>query len=129
VITVSMAELAETVKQALDSGDIEKYATLLAPDATWGAPDDNEWGCHDRREVLGWYRRAREAGMRAEVSEVVVGTDKLLVGLRVSGRAEADEQSGPVDRWQVLTIRDGLVADIRGFEDRDEAARRAGVTN
>jgi ketosteroid isomerase-like protein len=124
-----MLELAETVKQALDSGDLEKYSTLLAPDATWGAPDDNEWGCHNRREVLTWYRRAQEAGMRAEVSEVVVGEGKLLVGVRVSGNDAAEDNGGTIDRWQVLTIRDGLVADIRGFEDRAEAARRAGITD
>jgi len=32
-----------------------------------------------------------------------------------------------VERWQVLTLRGGRVADIRGFDDRAVAAARAGV--
>ena len=32
-----------------------------------------------------------------------------------------------VDRWQVLTLRDGMVADILGFDNRAEAAAAAGL--
>jgi ketosteroid isomerase-like protein len=67
------------------------------------------------------------AGARARVTEVVEGNDRLLVGLRVTGTAGAAEHGGTADRWQVLTVRDGRVVDIRGFEDRSSAAARAGV--
>ena len=125
--TLSMSELAARVKEALEADDLTAYSDLLDPHATWGAPDDEVWGCHSRKEILAWYGQARDAGVRASVTEVVEGTDKLLVGLRVWGRDDADESGDALERWQVLTIRDGLVSDIRGFEDRETAAARAGV--
>jgi ketosteroid isomerase-like protein len=122
-------EIAERVRSALESSDLTAFRELLAPDARWGPPDDAQYGCHNRDEVLAWYTRGRDAGVRATVTEVVVGADKLLVGLRVSGNPAASAQDGAADRWQVLTLRGGQVADIRGFDDRDEAADRAGVAH
>jgi len=122
-----MHDLADRVREALGSADLEAYADLLDPKAQWGPPDDALTGCRSRDEVLAWYARARDAGARAKVTEVVVGDGKLLVGLRVSGTQAAEDGGGEVDRWQVLTIRNGRVADIRGFDDRDVAAMRAGV--
>lgn len=117
---MNTAELAEKVKAALESADIDAYRELLAPDVHWGPPDSPEWGCHNRNEVLAWYKEARRTGMSATVTEVVAGPECLLVGLEVSGRDE------PL-RWQVLRVRDGLISDIAGFDDRAEAAARAGV--
>ncbi len=112
---------------ALDAGDLDAYRELLDPHATWGPPDDPVSGCHSRDEVLAWYGRSRDAGMRARVTEVAVGAGKLLVGMRVVGRPAAEDAGGEADRWQVLTLGDGRIVDIRGFDDRVEAARRAGV--
>lgn len=125
------ADVAGRVAAALGSADLDEFADLLTPDARWGPPDDPVSGCHSREEVLAWYRTARDQGMRAEVTEVVAGPGKLLVGLHVSNAATAETseevQVGWVERWQVLTLRDGQVADIRGFDDRHEAAARAGL--
>jgi hypothetical protein len=127
--------LAALIGQALAAADLEAYASLLHPEVRWGAPGDPSPPCQNRSQVLAWYRNGREAGSRARVTETVVAGDKILVGLRVS-RAEADSgtsggtsggASAEVDRWQVLTTRDGLVSDIRGFDSRDEAAGAAGL--
>jgi hypothetical protein len=64
--------------------------------------------------------------VRAHVTETVVSADKILVGLRISASEPAATAGAEADRWQVLTVRDGLVADIRGFDSRDEAADAAG---
>lgn len=111
------AELAERVKDALESADLDKIGELLAPDVTWGAPGDPNPACRNRDQVPTWYRQGRNAGARARVVEMEERGGKYLVGLRVDGGAEA----GTFDRWQVLTIRDGLIGDIRGYPDRDEA--------
>jgi hypothetical protein len=116
--------IARQVKAALEAADVSAFSDLLDPHVRWGAPDDPVPPCQTRDQVLTWYQRGRDDGVRASVTEVVVGDDKLLVGLRVVGRAAEDE---PVDRWQVLTLGGGLVVDIRGFDDRGEAAARAGV--
>ena len=126
-------QLAGQVRAALGSGDLTAYRHLLAPDVRWGPPGDQVSGCHTRGQVLDWYQAARDQGVRAEVTEVAAGTDRLLVGLVVSGRHGEDGghagSGGARPRWQVLTVRDGLIADIRGFDDRAEAAAEAGVTS
>ena len=109
------------MRVALQSTDLDGFADLLAPDVKWGAPGDQTFGCQNRNQVLQWYRRSREAGMKADVSDVARHGDRILVTMRV------DRGHGPEERWQVLTVRDGLVADIRGYEDRFDAEAAAGI--
>jgi hypothetical protein len=116
--------LAEQIRVALQSADLDAYEELLDPDVSWGPPDDQVSGCHNRSEVLAWYRRGRDSGVRAEVVETVVSKDTILVGLKVRGSSGEADGSDELDRWQVLTIFNGRVKDIRGFEDRDEAVAR-----
>src|SRR6516162_1939624 len=87
----------------------------------------SEFDCQNRDQVIAWWSGARAAGARAAVTEVTGGAAALLVGLEVTGIPAADEAGGAVERWQVLTLRGGRVADIRGFDDRAVAAARAGV--
>ena len=127
-VALSLDELQPLVRVALEAGDLDAYQQLLAPDVQWGPAEEPEWGCKNRREVLNWYKAARDCGMGATVNEVVVGTGCLLVGLTVSGTPGAEEHDGAISRWQVLTVRDGQISDIRGFANRDSAAERAGVS-
>lgn len=62
------------------------------------------------------------------MADVFAHGDKILVGLKVAGRAGVDDKTGAEkDRWQVLTVADGQIVDIRGFDDRGEAAAYAGM--
>ncbi len=123
----SPQRLAAQVRAALESADLAAIGELLDPDVHWGPPDEREPSCQNRDQVLAWYQRGGDAGVRASVTEVVVVEDKMLVGLRVVGRAAAEENAGEADRWQVLTLRGGRVVDIRGFDDQSEAATRVGL--
>jgi hypothetical protein len=49
--------------------------------------------------------------------------DKILVGLSIFEEASS-RSSGEANRWQILTVRSGLIVDIRGFEGRDTAVPR-----
>jgi ketosteroid isomerase-like protein len=122
----TMDEVAREVRAALESADLTAFSHLLDPDVHWGAPDDAAPGCTNRQQVLTWYRRGRARGVRASVTELVVGGDKLLVGLKVVGNPAMAESGGQVQRWQVLTVAAGRIVDIRGFEDRADAAARLG---
>lgn len=119
----SMEHLAEQVKAALESADLSAYSDLLDPHVQWGPPEDRSV-CRNRRQVLTWYERGRESGTRAKVSEITVMGDRLLVGLRVSNLL-ADSAGAETDRWQVLTVRDGRVVQIVGYEKRDDAIAEA----
>lgn len=120
--------VAERIRAALESADTTAIAAMLDPDVTWGAPDDETPACRNRREVLAWYQRGRDAGVRAHVTEVVVRGDRALVGLLVTGRSDVSESGGEEARWQVLSLAGDRVIDIRGFDDREQAAARAGIT-
>jgi ketosteroid isomerase-like protein len=126
---IERAGLIERITAALESGDLTAIGDLLDPEVHWGAPDDAAPGCVNRRQVLAWYRRAREAGAGARVTEVVARPDHILVGIAVRGTPAAAENGGEVARWQVLSVAGGLVTDIRGFDDREQAAARAGISS
>jgi hypothetical protein len=122
------AALAGRVRSALESGELDAIRDLLDPGARWGAPEGpSDADCRNRDQVVAWWAKARAAGARAVVIEVIAGAGTLLVELEVSGTSAADEAGGAVRRWQVLTLRGDRIADIRGFDDRTTAAARAGV--
>ena len=123
----SVEALAGRVKDAFESADVARIGELLGDGVRWGAPDDPAPPCQNRDQVLEWYERGREAGVRAEVFETVARGDKILVGLKVRGDLTRRASVPEHDRWQVLTVDRDRVVDIRGFEDRGEAARRAGL--
>lgn len=121
-------DLAETVMSAMANADLDAFLNLCAEDVHWGAPGDSRGGCHNRDQVRSWYESAFGRGVRAEVTEIIQGPTSLLVGLTVSGSPSAEEQGGGAERWQVLTIQDGRITDICGFDDRTQAATWAGMT-
>lgn len=125
-MALSIIDLAERVREAMESNDTDALAALMSPDVRWGAPDDPDGGCRNRDQARAWYEAALSRGVRATVNELAVGDGCLMVGLTVHGRP-ADDGSGTSYRWQVLKVDDGLVADIRGFDSRQEAALRAGI--
>jgi ketosteroid isomerase-like protein len=123
----SVEVVAQRVRAALGAADLPAFSDLLDPNVHWGAPDDPSPSCQNKKQVLAWYQRGKDAGVRARVVEVDVVDDRILVGLVVGDQA-ADERGGEVERWQVLTVRDGRIVDIVAFDSRIEASTRAGVS-
>jgi len=121
--------LALQVKLALESADLSAYAELLDPDVRWGPPGDPSPPCQNRGQVMAWYQRGKSAGTRASVTEVTVIGDRLLVGLLVMGARDAGPRSRLSSRWQVLTVSDGRINDIVGFESREEAESYVAVAD
>jgi hypothetical protein len=121
---MQMEQIAGQVQAALQTADLTGYRQLLDPHVTWGAPDDTTSGCRNRDQVLAWYQRGRAKGVRADVFETVVLNDKILVGLSIFDDQASSESGGQTHRWQILTVKDGLVVDIRGFDERDTAISR-----
>jgi hypothetical protein len=91
------AALAGRVRSALESGDLDAIRGLLDRNARWGALEGPGDGDCRNRDQ------------------------------DVSGPPAAAEAGGTVRRWQVLTVKGDRITDIRGFDDRTEAAARAGV--
>jgi hypothetical protein len=115
---MTAASIAERVRAALGAADLDQMATLLSPDAHWGAPDDPTPPCRTRDQVLRWFEKGRAAGHRGTVTDVEVHGNVLLVGLRLDDGGE---------RWQVMRVGPDGVNDIRGFEDRAAAVAILGL--
>ena len=125
--SASMQGLAKQVRAALESTDLSAFSDLLDPNVRWGPPGDQSPPCQSREQVLTWYQRGRDRGTTAEVSEVTVLGDRIIVGLVVAGSPAARERGGQALRWQVLTVRNGRVVEIVGFDQRNKAAEWAAV--
>ncbi len=121
-------DFLDRLRTALESQNVNRLAELLAPDVTWGAPGDPNPPCRNSDQVIRWYQDGFDNGVRTTVREVTPLGDNVLVGLSVTGNPAAGDADGAVDRWEVLAITDGLVSDIRGFEDRESAVAHAGRT-
>jgi ketosteroid isomerase-like protein len=126
----TMDVLATQVRLALESADLTVMGELLAPDARWGAPEQKVPTCRNSQQILQWYEAGKNMGVRADVTEMVVIDTNIVVGLH--RRARPDVASNAQDvRWQVLSVKDGRIAEIRGYETRHEATEFAttGVSN
>jgi ketosteroid isomerase-like protein len=119
------ATVARRVRAALEGGDPSQWAALLDPDVRWGAPGDPSPPCQNRQQVIEWYRRARDEGTVGTVTDVVAAADKVVVSMTV--RAPSPGGVHEVERWQVLTVANGRITDIRGYDDRAEALTAAGL--
>jgi ketosteroid isomerase-like protein len=125
----ALGAVATRVVAAWQAADLAAISALLDPQVRWGPPGDPSPPCRSREQVLSWYRRGRSFGARATVAQTAVCGDRILLALKVTGRGDAGTGSRPEDHWQVLTVRNGLITEIVGFDDGDEAARWAGLTD
>ncbi len=126
-----MEMLAQRVRNAMEAIDLATMAELLAPNAKWGAPEQEVPMCQNAHEILSWYDLAQAEGVRAEIKEVVVVGESLVIGLKVLANKDVDPKAKNRTRWQVMSVRDGRIAEIRGYETRGEASQFAtsGVSN
>jgi ketosteroid isomerase-like protein len=118
---MSMDEIAVLVRNALAAEELSAFTELLDPAVTWGAPGARNPSCQNRNQVLAWYQRGRDAGVSGSVYDVEVLGDRLLVSISVRGTENAREHGGTALRFQVLTVRNGKVVEIVGFDDKTEA--------
>ena len=110
------------VRYAMESIDLDVMSELLAPNARWGAPEQDVPTCRSATEILAWYELARVNGARADITEMVVVGENIVVGLKIIANKDRGPKSKNATRWQVLSVRDGRIAEIRGYERRSDAA-------
>jgi hypothetical protein len=119
-MSASLQALAGTLEAAFHRRDAALLASVLAADVRWGGEEETPETCHSDREVLAWYERLRAEGAQAQVEEVVVRERAVVLGLLVSMPGGAPEAE-PMRIWQTFAVADGLVVEIRGYPERDEA--------
>ena len=128
--TPAMIDQLRAAVDALDQGDPEPFAALIAEDNEWrGVTQGFLWWkqvpeCHgptEAREVLNGALRSREGEhLLRDVEFTQVGDNKVI------GSAQWLAPDGKRRRrFQVLTFRDGKIVDMQGCSTRREAERFA----
>jgi ankyrin repeat protein len=113
-----MAEIARHLETACRDLDLDVLGSLLHPEVRWTGL------CNDRTQVLDWYRAVLAEGIEATVRSVEVHRDAVVVGLAVGRRAEGARPAPPQQLYQVYTVNNGQIIEIRGYPDRDSALTR-----
>jgi ketosteroid isomerase-like protein len=75
--------------------------------------------------MLDWL--APWATYRAEAEEVIDCGDRVLVLRSVFGRLEGSAEEVTLTGAAVFTVRDGKIARIEGYADRDQALKAVGL--
>ncbi|MFF3688062.1 nuclear transport factor 2 family protein [Streptomyces sp. NPDC002187] len=114
--------VAELLRAALTAHDTARLATLLDPGVRWGGEEDTDSTCHSRDDVLRWYAGLRAAGVRTRVDEVLVHGQAVILGTSIDWpHCDDPDEERPDRLFHVFRIRGGLVYDIRGCPDLQQA--------
>lgn len=113
--------VGDALRAAMAAGDPEVLRRVLSPDVRWG-DDGHPRSCRGPDEVVATMRRALDLGVAARLGEVVAGPRAVLAELVVEFPGQ-----DPLVRYQVYDVADGLVTEIRGFDDAADARAAAGL--
>ncbi|MGH7187689.1 MAG: nuclear transport factor 2 family protein [Burkholderiales bacterium] len=125
-----MIDQLRAAAEALNQGDPEPFASLIADENEWrGVSHGHLWwkstpSCHgsdEAREVLKFQIKKR-GDRRIEIQPefTQVGDNKIIGSTQWLG---ADGRRH--ERFQVITLRDGKIVDMQGCASRREAERFA----
>ena len=113
-----MADVAQHLEAAYRHLDLELLGSLLHPEVRWSGL------CNTSAQVLDWYRQSLADGTRPTVESVEVDRDAVMLGITLSRPAEG-ARPAPAERlYQVFTVGNGEVVEIRGYPDRASALAR-----
>jgi len=123
-------EVLQEVYSHWERGDFT-YWEAFADDYVWKAVDAIESGEYTGiAEVSAAWRTWLQAwdGFSVEAEEVVAGSDGRYVVMQLfRGKGKASGLESEERSAAVVTMRDGLIARMEGFWDRDVALQAAGV--
>ena len=114
-----MADVARHIEAAYRGLDLDLLASLLHPEVRWTGI------CQNSSQVLDWYRGLMAEGVMPTVQSVEVDRDAVVVGLTVPSPAEGARPAPPQHVYQVFTVNDAQIVDIRGYPDRARARARS----
>ena len=125
-------EIIRRAMEAWNRGDIEASLQLAHPAIEWspgGALPDATETFHGHEEVREFFRIFTEPWERIslEVDEFIERGDQVVAlgHFHATGRDSGVEVAGSFG--QVLTMRQGLVVQLRAYQDHTEALEAAGL--
>ena len=110
-----MADVARHLEVAYRHRNLELLESLLHPEVQWTGV------CSNRAEVLDWCRGLLVDGINAAVESVEVHGDAVVLGLSVARQSEGARPAAPELLYQVFTVEDAQIIDIRVYPNRASA--------
>lgn len=104
---------------------------LLHPDILWHTradlPDTATHRGHDGAATLmaEWFGAFED--LRVDVEELIDAGDRVVVVLRLHGRARGSAREVDMSETHVLTMRDGKVAEVHEYATKAEALEVVGL--
>ncbi|MGZ8666082.1 MAG: nuclear transport factor 2 family protein [Solirubrobacterales bacterium] len=130
-MSVENLEIVRTALDAYNRGDVAEALRLLAPDAEmdWSRAEGPYRGVYSSDQAQRFiedYTAAFES-VRLETGELIHAGENVLVSLtfHVRGREGLEATANTLLVW---TIRDGEVARVCMYQERDEALQAAGLS-
>lgn len=120
------SSVAEALRTAFETRDLEAFGALLADDVRWG-DDDLPQRCRSRADVLGVFSRALADGADADFVEVRPGRGAVLCEIVVRWPL-AEERPETRRIFQVFRLKGGRVAEILSGDDPKWAEEAAGLS-
>jgi ketosteroid isomerase-like protein len=116
-------DAVRTAFAAVHRGDIDAISELLAEDVRWYGAGDEGGGCQNREQAIVWIGETIARGVRAEVLDVrALDESRVLVLLQRNLRRDGDPAGeAPAPHGQIVTFRDGKVAEIVVYPSDEEA--------
>jgi ketosteroid isomerase-like protein len=111
--------------EALSRGDLSTLELALAPDAKWRAVEDGPWNCESRAMILRVMGRNLAEGRGGKIEDAFRVREQVVVAVRPTRHAPV---AWPLDgelRYVVVTIREGLITEMKGCSDRAAALEYA----
>jgi len=126
-------ENVERVRKSIEFVDREQKPDfdLLHPDIRWHTradlPDTATHCGHEGAAALmaDWF--GAFDGLRVEVEELIDAGDRVVVVLRLHGRARGSAHEVDMSETHVLTMRDGKVTEVHEYLTKAEALKVVGL--
>jgi ketosteroid isomerase-like protein len=124
--------VVRTAFLAYDRGDVERMMEFVHPDLEWaylepgGGPQPRL--ARGRGELEKALRQQAEAGLRAQLEDVVAHGDQVILVMRTPGVDERLQRQADDRTYDVVTVRDGLIVGLHACHSRAEARSLAGIS-
>lgn len=125
--------IVRELSRAMNEADFDRAATILDPEVvhhgTLGGIDQDRV-VRGRDAVLEYWDEVGEAweSLRFEPERLIAREDVVVVFWRETARTRHSDFEIETQTAAVFRIRDGRICELRGYLDRDEALRAAGIT-
>jgi ketosteroid isomerase-like protein len=117
---------------AYDRGDIARMREFVHPDLEWTYPDPGPEDSqpqvrYGREELEKALRQLADRGLRVLVETVVAAGDRVILVMQAPGLDEYRNRQADDRTYDVVTVRDGLIVELRACRDHGEARSLAGI--